>query len=202
MNEEHNQQENGADGAGPSGAQEAGDAGGTASSPGAAPAGDRVAALETEKAEIRERMLRIAAEFENFKKRTRREQADAEAKAKEGVLRDILEIADNLERAVAVAESTDPKALVQGVQLVLRLFQNKLERYDVKPVEALGQPFDPRVHDAISQVPTADAPPGSVVNEVQRGYKIGDRLLRPALVAVAVAPASAAVASPGSGDKA
>jgi molecular chaperone GrpE len=147
-------------------------------------------------------MLRIAAEFENFKKRTRREQADAEAKSKEGVLRDMLEIVDNLERAVAFAESTDPKALLQGVQLVLRLFQNKLERYDVKPVDAKGLPFDPRIHDAISQVPTADAPPGSVVNEVQRGYRIGDRLLRPAMVSVAVALPADAGASQGSGDKA
>jgi molecular chaperone GrpE len=200
MTDEHNQQGNGADGGGASsGVDPQADAAGDASSE--TPAGDRVAALEAEKNETRERMLRIAAEFENYKKRTRREQADAEAKAKESVLRDMLEIADNLERAVAVAESTDPKALVQGVQLVLRLFQNKLERYDVKPVEAKGQPFDPRVHDAISQIPTTDAPPGSVVNEVQKGYKIGDRLLRPALVAVAVAPAAAG-ASPGSGDKA
>jgi molecular chaperone GrpE len=75
------------------------------------------------------------------------------------------------------------------VDLVLRLFQSKLDRYDVKPLEAKGQPFDPRLHDAISQVPTADAPPGSVLSEVQKGYRIGgDRLLRPALVVVAVAP--------------
>lgn len=192
MNEEHNQQDIGADGEGSAAEAEAG----------AASSQDRVAALEAEKNEARERMLRIAAEFENFKKRTRREQADAEAKAKETVLRDMLEIVDNLERAVGFSENTDPKALVQGVQLVLRLFQNKLERYDVKPVEAKGQPFDPRLHDAISQVPTADAPPGSVVNEVQKGYRIGDRLLRPAMVAVAVAPAPPGGASQGSGDKA
>ena len=105
-------------------------------------------------------MLRIAAEFENYKKRVRKEQSESESKARESVIRDMLEVVDNLERAVAAGEGTDPKALQQGVQLVLRLFGNKLERYDVKPFEAKGQPFDPRLHDAISQIPTADAPPG------------------------------------------
>jgi molecular chaperone GrpE len=154
---------------------------------------DRIAALEVEKQEMRDRMLRIAAEFENWKKRARKEQADGEAKAKEGVLVAMLEVIDNLERAAAaVSEATDPKAVQQGINLVLRLFQSKLERMDVKPFESTGQPFDPRVHDAISQVPTADAPPGSILSELQKGYRLGDRLLRPASVVVAVAP-------PGSG---
>jgi molecular chaperone GrpE len=155
--------------------------------PAAAPS-DQLATLEAEKNDARERMLRIAAEFDNYKKRVRKEQSDSESKARESVIRDMLEVGDNLERAVAAGEGTDPKALQQGVQLVLRLFGNKLERYDVKPFDAKGQPFDPRLHDAVSQIPTADAPPGSVVNEVQKGYKIGDRLLRPAMVSVAVAP--------------
>ncbi len=162
----------------------------------------RIAALETERNEMRDRMLRIAAEFDNYKKRVRREQTDSENKARESVLKDFLEVADNLERASAAVQGTpDIKALQQGVELVLRLFQNKLERYDVKPLDAKGQPFDPRLHDAISQVPTADAPPGSVINEVQKGYRIGgDRLLRPALVVVAVAPNPAAgAAANGSG---
>ncbi len=161
---------------------------------------ERVATLEAEKQELRDRMLRIAAEFENWKKRSRKEQADTEQKAKESVLRDMLEVIDNLERAnAAFADSTDPKAVQQGVHLVLRLFQSKLERQDVRPFEAKGQPFDPRVHDAISQVPTADAPPGSVLNELQKGYKMGDRLLRPASVVVAVAPAAGSTGG-GGGD--
>jgi molecular chaperone GrpE len=150
-----------------------------------------LAALEAERNETRERMLRIAAEFENYKKRVKREQSDNESKARESVLRDMLEVIDNLERAVAASAGSggDPKALQQGVELVLRLFQSKLERHDVRPFEAKGQPFDPRVHDAISQIATTEVPPGSVVNEVQRGYRIGERLLRPAMVAVATAPA-------------
>jgi molecular chaperone GrpE len=160
--------------------------------PGKDPA-DRIAALEAERSEMRDRMLRIAAEFDNYKKRVRREQTDNETKARESVLKDMLEVADNLERAAAAVEAApDMKALQQGVALVLRLFQSKLERYDVKPLEAKGQPFDPRLHDAISQVPSADAPPGSVLSEVQKGYRIGERLLRPAMVVVAVAPSPAA----------
>jgi molecular chaperone GrpE len=95
---------------------------------------------------------------------------------------------DNLDRALAAFDgASDPKAVEQGVALVLRLFQSKLERLDVKPFESKGQPFDPRIHDAISQVPTDDHPAGVVVTELQRGYRLGDRLLRPASVVVAVA---------------
>src|SRR5256885_4939886 len=112
----------------------------------------RIAALETEKQELRDRMLRIAAEFENWKKRARREQTEAESKGREAVLRDMLEVIDNLERASAAgaAGAGDVNAVLQGVDLVLRLFQSKLERNDVKPLEAKGKPFDPRLHDAIS----------------------------------------------------
>jgi molecular chaperone GrpE len=153
---------------------------------------ERIAQLEAERSDARERMLRIAAEFDNYKKRVRREQADAEAKAKESILRDVLEVVDNLDRAAAVDEKADVKSVQQGISLVSRLFQQKLERHDVRPFDAKGQPFDPRIHDAISQVPTADAPPGSVVSEVQKGYRMGERLLRPAMVVVAVAPSAPA----------
>jgi molecular chaperone GrpE len=160
----------------------------------------KIAAVEAERAELRDRMLRIAAEFDNYKKRVRREQSENENKAREAVLRDMLEVADNLERAAAAVEAApDIKALQQGVSLVLRLFQSKLERYDVKPLEAKGQPFDPRLHDAISQVPSAEAPPGSVLSEVQKGYRIGERLLRPAMVVVAVAPPPRGAAPGGGG---
>ncbi|HEY8926061.1 MAG TPA: nucleotide exchange factor GrpE [Polyangia bacterium] len=169
---------------------------------GAAPSTDaeRVAALTAERDEIKDRMLRIAAEFENSKKRARKEQEDAENKVREQVLRDMLDVIDNLERAVGAygeggAGATapapqDPAAVLKGVGLVLRLFQSKLERYNVKPIAARGQPFDPRVHEAISRVETAEVPPGAVAVELQRGYRIGERLLRPAMVSVATAPAA------------
>jgi len=82
----------------------------------------------------------------------------------------------------------DGAAVVKGVGLVLRLFQQKLERYQVKPFEVAGQPFDPRVHEAVSRVESADVPSGSVVTELQKGYRVGERLLRPALVSVSTGP--------------
>lgn len=161
---------------------------------------ERIAALETEKTEARDRMLRIAAEFENWKKRSRREQQECEIKGKEAVLKDMFEVLDNLERATAAwGENTDSKGVQQGVQLVLRLFQSKLERHDVRPIEAKGQPFDPRMHDAISQVPTTDVSPGVVISELQKGYRMGDRLLRPATVIVAIAPPLSPAAPDGAG---
>jgi molecular chaperone GrpE len=159
--------------------------------PAAAPATpeERIAALEAEKADLRDRMLRIAAEFENWKKRARKEQTDGEAKVREAVLRDILEVMDNLERATAATGgASDLQSVQQGIALVLRLFGQKLERYDVKSLDAKGKPFDPRLHEAISQAPSAEVAPGTVLNELQKGYKIGERLLRPAAVVVAIAP--------------
>ena len=169
------------------------------------PPEDRLAALRTERDDAKDRMLRIAAEFENWKKRARKEQDEGEAKARESVLRDMLDVIDNLERAVgayggvagAAAETgggaaVDGPAVLKGVGLVLRLFQSKLERYGIKAFVAEGQPFDPRSHEAISRVETADVAFGSVARELQRGYRIGERLLRPALVSVATAPASTA----------
>jgi molecular chaperone GrpE len=150
---------------------------------------EKIAALEAEKADLKDRMLRIAAEFENWKKRSRKEQQDNEGKIREAVLRDILEVMDNLERATAVTGgATDLASVQQGIALVLRLFAQKLERYDVKAVEAKGKPFDPRLHEAISQAPSAEVPPGTVLNELQKGYRMGERLLRPAAVVVAIAP--------------
>jgi molecular chaperone GrpE len=155
---------------------------------------EQIAALQAERDEMKDRMLRIAADFENWKKRARKEQIDAESRIREAVLKDMLEVVDNLERATsAYVEngSVDGASVLKGVNLVLRLFQTKLERYNVKPFEAKGQPFDPHMHEAISQVPTADVAPGTVANEMQKGYRIGDKLLRPAIVAVAVAPKAA-----------
>ncbi len=158
---------------------------------------ERIALLESEKAEIKDRMLRIAADFDNWKKRSRKDLADGEIRAKESVLRDFLEIADNLERATTswqegkAGKDSDAKSVRDGVELVLRQFRSKLERYQVKPIEALGQPFDPRYHEAISQAPSADAKPGSVLHELQKGYFIGDKLLRPAMVVVASAAPAA-----------
>jgi molecular chaperone GrpE len=156
---------------------------------------ERVASLEVERDELKDKMLRIAAEFENWKKRSRKEQTDAVAQARESVIKEMLEVVDNLERATTMQAggngAVDGAAILKGVNLVLRLFQQKLERHEVKPFEAKGQPFDPRLHEAISRVESADVPSGSVAVELQKGYKVGDRLLRPALVSVSSGPKAA-----------
>ena len=155
---------------------------------------EHVTAVEGEKAEIYDRMLRIAADFDNWKKRARRDQADGEMQAKESVLRDFLEIVDSLERATiawADGKEIDAKSVRDGVDLVLRQFRSKLERYDVKPMEATGVRFDPRMHEAVSQVPSATVTPGLVLHELQKGYLIGEKLLRPAMVVVAAASSAA-----------
>jgi molecular chaperone GrpE len=183
--DEPNEQDggNGAPGATPAGA---------AAAAAAATPAERIAQLEAERDELKDRMLRIAAEFENAKKRFRKEQSEAESKAREAVLKDMLEVIDNLERAANASSTSnaavDAQAVQQGVNLVLRLANSKLERYDVRPVDSRGKPFDPRLHDAISQVASAEVPPGTVLEELQKGYRLGDKLLRPASVVVALAP--------------
>jgi molecular chaperone GrpE len=163
---------------------------------------ERLSALTAERDEIKDRMLRIAAEFENWKKRSRKEQTDAVAQAREAVLKDVLEVADNLERAVGAQAqaggngAVDGAALVKGVNLVLRVFQQKLERYEVRPFEVAGHPFDPKVHEAVSRVDSAEVPAGSVAVELQKGYRVGERLLRPALVSVSTGPKSSTPSKP------
>ena len=153
-----------------------------------ATADEKLAALVAERDETKDRMLRIAADFENWKKRAQKELTDKVNEARERVLKDMLEVIDNLERAVAMQTGgnggVDGPAVLKGVDLVLRLFKQKLERYEVRPFEATGQPFDPRVHEAISKVAHPEIPAGSVAAELQKGYRVGERLLRPALVSV------------------
>ena len=151
------------------------------------------AALEAERNELKDKWLRTAAEFENWKKRARVTQNEAEANARERVLRDVVEIADNLERAAEHAGdgTVDGPSILKGVQLVLRVLHQKLERHEVRAFEAKGQAFDPRLHEAISRVESADVPSGSVAVELQKGYRIGEKLLRPAMVSVSTGPAAA-----------
>jgi len=154
---------------------------------------ERLTSLAAERDDIKDRMLRIAAEFENWKKRARVTQAEAEANARERVLRDVLEVADNLERAAAHGGdgNVDGPSVLKGVTLVLRLLQQKLERHEVRPFDSQGQTFDPRVHEAISRVESPDVPAGAIAAELQKGYKIGEKLLRPAMVSVSTGPAAA-----------
>jgi molecular chaperone GrpE len=155
----------------------------------------KVVLLEKEKKDNWDRYLRSAADLENLRKRQKREAEDARFESKGKVLKEMLPVVDNLERAIEhttkSGDELDPalKPIVEGVQLVLRQFTTAFERLDVTAVEALGQPFDPNLHEAISQA-ESDQPPGTVVQVLQRGYKSGDRLLRPTLVVVAKAKAT------------
>ena len=160
-----------------------------------------VTRLEREKAETHDRMLRIAADFENYKRRSKREQDDAAIRAKEGVLKEVLPVLDNLDRALqATSRGGSVEALAQGVKLVEKQLLTGLEKFGIKSFESKGQPFDPARHEAIQQIETAEFSPGVVAEEFARGYFIGERLLRPAMVAVAKAPSAPPPAAPPTGD--
>ncbi len=143
--------------------------------------------LETELQETRDKHLRLAAEFENFKKRTTRERSDSIKFSNERILKDFLSIVDNLDRALQHAkEGSEGESLVQGVELVHKQCIDLLTRFNVTAVDAVGAQFDPVVHQAVSQVETDEHPENTVSDEFQKGYRLHDRLLRPALVTVAV----------------
>ena len=147
--------------------------------------------LAREAAESRDKMLRTLADMENLRKRTAKEVADARSYGIQNFARDVLDIADNLQRALDAVpaetrESADPilKALIEGVELTERSLLNALEKNGVKKFDPSGEKFDPNFQQAMYEVPDASVPPGTVVQVVQAGYMIGDRVLRPALVAV------------------
>ena len=143
---------------------------------------------ETEAKNYYERLLRQAAELENYKKRSARERDDAIRYANESLLKDLLPVVDNLERAIAHASGGgNGKPLVEGVGMVLRGLADVLAKHGAMPILAQGQPFDPTKHEAMTQVETDDHEPNSVVEELHKGYMLRDRLLRPALVSVAKA---------------
>ena len=161
-----------------------------------------VEALTKEAAESRDKMLRTLAEMENLRKRTSREVADARVYGITGFARDVLDIADNLQRALdAVPQETraaaDPglKALIEGVELTERSLLNALEKNGVKKFDPTGEKFDPNFQQAMYEVPDPTVPSGTVVQVVQSGYMIGDRILRPALVGVSKGGAKSAPAA-------
>ncbi|HSC89448.1 MAG TPA: nucleotide exchange factor GrpE [Polyangiaceae bacterium] len=158
---------------------------------------DPLAAAQAEAQRFREQLLRTAADFDNFRKRSRREMSDAERKGRDDLLKDLLPVFDNLERAVqhaqtAGAEGADWKGLSDGIDLVIRQFRDTLGRQGIERIGAQGLPFDPSVHEAIQHLETNDFSPGTIAFEVQSGYRQGERLIRPALVVVAKSPPEAA----------
>jgi molecular chaperone GrpE len=157
-----------------------------------------VEALTKEVAEARDKMLRTLAEMENLRQRTRREVADAKTYGITGFARDVLDIADNLQRALDAVPAearaaADPglKSLIEGVELTERSLLNTLEKNGVKKFDPTGEKFNPNFQQAMYEVPDASVPSGTVVQVVQAGYMIGERVLRPALVGVSKGGAKA-----------
>jgi molecular chaperone GrpE len=138
--------------------------------------------------EAHDRWVRTAADLENYRKRAQKERDEVQKFGVEKLVKDLLPVLDNLDRALAAAAADDP--LVNGVKLVRASFEQALSRHGVKGFSAMGLPFDPARHEALMQVPTAEAAPGTVVLEHARGFTLHDRLVRPAMVGVA-APTAA-----------
>ena len=131
-----------------------------------------------------DRLLRTAAEFDNFRKRAVKEKEDVQRFGIERLLKDFLPVMDNLERALDHAEQHEPRQVIEGVRLVQKLFESTLAKHGVVGFSALGKPFDPGLHEALMQQ-DSDEPAGTVVSEMARGYKLNERLVRPAAVVVA-----------------
>ena len=150
---------------------------------------DKLQAKEKESKENYQRYLRQVAEVDNFKKRVNREKEDAIRYANENLIKDILPVIDNLERAIAHAQGGgNGKPLVEGVEMVLRGLLDVFSKHGVVQVPAVGAVFDPGKHEAMAQVESSEYEPNTIIDEHHKGYLFRDRLLRPALVTVAKAP--------------
>lgn len=163
-----------------------------AAAPAAAEPASPIPALEAEVADLKDKLLRTLADMENLRRRTEKEVRDAREYAITGFARDLLSVGDNLSRAVTAVPdevrqtaSDAIKSLFEGVDLTSRELAKTLEKHGVKKLEPLNGRFDPNVHQAMFEMPNPDVPSGTVVQVLQDGYVIGDRVLRPALVGVA-----------------
>lgn len=142
--------------------------------------------LEEEIKAVQDRYLRLAAEFENYKKRAQKDQAEYAKYANERLLRELLPVLDNLQRALQHAQqSGGTNGLIEGVELTCKQYLEVLSRFGVRPIPSVGQPFDPAVHQAVATVDPQGRAPNTIVEEYEKGYYLHDRVLRPAIVTVA-----------------
>ena len=144
-------------------------------------------AKEKEAVETYDRLLRASAEFDNFKKRSSREMEEFRKFANQSLIKEMLSVVDNLELAMnsTNGHKAIDKDLLQGLEMTHKEILKVFEKFKVTPIDAKGQPFDPTFHEAVMQEETSDSPKNTVINELQRGYMIHDRLLRPSMVVVA-----------------
>jgi molecular chaperone GrpE len=154
---------------------------------------EELAKKEEEIALLNDKLLRIQAEFENYKKRMTKEKSDLMKYAHEEVVKEVLHTIDNLEMAVKHAkESDNSESITEGMEIIVKQFLKSLERFGVKGFDSIGEKFDPHKHEAVIQVESAEQEPDTVIAESQKGYFMRDRLLRPALVTVTRAPQNGA----------
>lgn len=152
--------------------------------------GNQLAALQTERDDLKDRLARSQAELENYRKRAQKELDQERQYRSLPVARDVLPALDNLQRALQVAKtSKDVDQLLQGVQMVATQLQEALGRHAIVAIDCIGKPFDPNQHEAIQQAPSKEHPPMTVLHEVERGYQMYDRVVRPSKVIVSVVPA-------------
>jgi len=160
----------------------------------AVPAGavdsDELQRLKAEIDHLREMYLRKLAEFDNYRKRIDRERQELRRTAAEGLVGELLPVLDNFERAIQHAEESEPAAFREGVAMIARQFADILQRSGLETVDPTGQRFDPELHEAVQRIEGSEYAPGSIVGVFSRGYIFGGRLIRPAMVAVAVEPVS------------
>jgi molecular chaperone GrpE len=151
---------------------------------------ERIDKLQAELDHVRDVYLRKLAEFDNFRKRVEREREDMRQLALEDFIRELLPVVDNFDRALQHTND-DSGAFHQGVEMIAKQLHDTLDRKGVTAIDPLGQMFDPEVHEAVQRVEGCQEPPGTVVSVMLKGYTLGERLIRPALVGVAVEPATA-----------
>jgi molecular chaperone GrpE len=148
--------------------------------------------LKAQVEQAQDRALRAAAELENFRKRAQREMAEERRYAIVPLVRDLLPVLDNLQRAIAAAQTAEGSAaLLEGVKLVVAQLEGVLQKYDCVPIATVGMPFDPHQHQAVGQEPSDQYPAGTVTRAVQAGYKLYERVIRPAQVFVSTGPPAA-----------
>ena len=157
-----------------------------AAAPGPPAPSDPLADARAEAARLKDQWVRTAADFDNYRKRARREVEDSRKSGREDLLKDLLPVFDNLERAIQSAQrATEVKPVADGLSMVVKQFVDVVGRAGISKVATVGNSFDPSIHEAIQQVETDDHPPGTVVSEIQAGYMQGERLVRAAMVVVA-----------------
>lgn len=162
-------------------------------SPSEGDAPDALTVALGERDRLKDQLLRVAADFDNYRKRARKDVEEGEKRAREDVIRELLPVIDNLDRAVqAAVGATEVTSIVDGIKMVMRLFEDQSSRIGLSRLTCVGERFDPALHDAIQQLETDEFAPGTVVTEIVPGYRLGEKLVRPAMVVVARKPTASA----------